>query len=317
MTIPALRRLAKKFRPPRRLVLLPQGKVFLLVSFGVGLAAVNTGNNLLYLVASLSLALVVVSGLLSERVLKNLAVSIEPLSDAFADWPLHLVASVVAPAGILTAAVVTVSFECGGSGTTSVPLQTRSGERVTTAVTMTAPGRGLHRITGVRVSTRFPFSLFDKTALLYGDEPELVVAPAPSGGFLIDDRSTSGGGDVAARGVGGGAWPKGVRDHTPSDPVRDIHWKATARSGKTMAREWEAEGIPPAELRIPPAHGPAEFESALSKICADLLRAERARRPWRLVDAEGTTVAASNDEAGRSRALRFLASVRFAGGTTA
>ena len=43
----------------------------LFASVGLGVAAVNTGNNLLYLLSSMLLALVVVSGILSEAVIRR------------------------------------------------------------------------------------------------------------------------------------------------------------------------------------------------------------------------------------------------------
>ena len=38
-----------RWRPPRRLRITREGKYFLGITFGVGLAAINTANNLLYL----------------------------------------------------------------------------------------------------------------------------------------------------------------------------------------------------------------------------------------------------------------------------
>ena len=42
------------------------GRTFLVVTVGVGLGALNTGNNLLYLVLGMMLSLIVVSGVLSS-----------------------------------------------------------------------------------------------------------------------------------------------------------------------------------------------------------------------------------------------------------
>ena len=50
----------------------PVGVRYLLLSLAVGLAAVNTGNNLLYLLFAMMLSLILVSGVLSERALRRL-----------------------------------------------------------------------------------------------------------------------------------------------------------------------------------------------------------------------------------------------------
>ena len=52
-------------RTPRRLKLTREGKYYLGITLGVGFAAINTGNNLLYLMLGMLLALIVISGVMS------------------------------------------------------------------------------------------------------------------------------------------------------------------------------------------------------------------------------------------------------------
>ena len=61
------------------------GRVFLLMTLGVGVAAVNTGNNLLYLALSLNLSLILLSGVLSEGTLRHITLRVRPASEAFAE----------------------------------------------------------------------------------------------------------------------------------------------------------------------------------------------------------------------------------------
>ena len=49
-----------------------EGTRFLLFTIGIGIAAINTGNNLFYLLLAMMLSLVVISGLLSEQCLRRL-----------------------------------------------------------------------------------------------------------------------------------------------------------------------------------------------------------------------------------------------------
>ncbi len=60
---------------PRKLKFTREGKYFVGVTLGVGFAAVNTGNNLLYLVLGLQLSLIIVSGILSELTLRDLVIT--------------------------------------------------------------------------------------------------------------------------------------------------------------------------------------------------------------------------------------------------
>src|SRR5690349_24747196 len=54
----------------RSLRLTSEGTRFLLFTIGIGVAALNTGNNLFYLLLAMMLSLVVISGLLSEQCLR-------------------------------------------------------------------------------------------------------------------------------------------------------------------------------------------------------------------------------------------------------
>src|SRR5687767_2115278 len=56
----------------RSIRLTSEGIRFLLFTIGIGVAAINTGNNLFYLLLAMMLGLVVISGLLSEHCVRRL-----------------------------------------------------------------------------------------------------------------------------------------------------------------------------------------------------------------------------------------------------
>src|ERR1700743_3004921 len=62
----------QRIAPPRRLRFTREGKFFVGITLGVGFAAINTANNLLYLLLGMLLALIVVSGIMSELSLRDL-----------------------------------------------------------------------------------------------------------------------------------------------------------------------------------------------------------------------------------------------------
>src|SRR5262249_30876909 len=68
-------RLVRFFRPPRKLKFTREGKYYLGITLGVGFAAINTGNNLLYLLLGMLLSLMLVSGVMSELSLRHLTVT--------------------------------------------------------------------------------------------------------------------------------------------------------------------------------------------------------------------------------------------------
>src|SRR5262249_20211817 len=65
--------------PPRTIWPTRDGVWCLLVVMGLGVAAINTGNNLLYMLVSLLLALIIVSGVLSEQSMRGLdLIAVDP-----------------------------------------------------------------------------------------------------------------------------------------------------------------------------------------------------------------------------------------------
>ena len=61
-----------------------EGLVFLALSLFVGFAALNTGNNLLYLAFGMMLSFVVASGVMSMINLARIEVALKPTGDIFA-----------------------------------------------------------------------------------------------------------------------------------------------------------------------------------------------------------------------------------------
>ena len=64
----------RRFRLPRTLHATRAGWCFVVIVFGVGFAALNTGNNLLYLILSFMLSFLVLSGVFSESALRGVRI---------------------------------------------------------------------------------------------------------------------------------------------------------------------------------------------------------------------------------------------------
>src|SRR5690242_7719372 len=81
------RRTKRRARWRRHLRFTREGKVFVFVTFALGFAAVNTGTNLMYLMFGFMLSLIVLSGILSEHVLRKLTIERRLPKRAFAGEP--------------------------------------------------------------------------------------------------------------------------------------------------------------------------------------------------------------------------------------
>ena len=69
------RPLAKRLRPKDWLRVTREGWLFIIICLAIGLAAIRSGNNLLFLILGMMLGLLVVSGILSELSLRGLSFS--------------------------------------------------------------------------------------------------------------------------------------------------------------------------------------------------------------------------------------------------
>ena len=304
-----LYRLTRRLRPPRRLRITREGKAFLLLTLGVGVAAVNTGNNLLYLALSANLALVMLSGFLSEWTLRRISLELSPASDPFAGSEGLLLASCSAAGKWFPGLSLAASVRLQGSDLSFRFPDVPPGGRASRVVRFRPASRGRIGTIPAALSTRFPFSLFEKSLDL--DLPAgwaVYPCPAPSGEWrrVLLESAT----EEDPRNAGRvGAFPRGAREHLPADPVRDIHWKATARAGRWMVKEREGESAPAVDLRVPAPCPGDEFERRISEACGAVLALEERAIPYRLWLGD-RIVSDASDRGRKGRALEALATAR-------
>jgi uncharacterized protein (DUF58 family) len=213
----------------------------LFVVMGLGVAAVNTGNNLLYLLVSLLLALIIVSGLLSEQSMRELELTAIQPEEMYAGCPALFGALAANRKRWLTSYSISIEILSPGASTRAiyVPRVEAGAERVITWE-HTIARRGRHHFAGVRVTTRFPFGLFMKVGRpVLGSE--VVVFPAVRA--LAADRARELGRerDRMTRRRGRGADLYNLRTYRAGDDPRLIHWRSSAKTQALLIREVEAE----------------------------------------------------------------------------
>jgi uncharacterized protein (DUF58 family) len=219
-----------------------EGRVFVLVTLGVGAAAVNTGNNLLYLVLGLMLSLILVSGVLSDLVLLQIEGMRVLPSRAFAGGP-SLVEIVLRNH---KARLPSFSLEVEDRAE-SLPTDRRcyflkveaDGEQRAT-YRRDLPRRGRVSFSALRVSTRYPFGLFDKWRVL-PMPGELLVFPRVDGAARAPALASGGEGAPDRIVRGPGIEPAGLRDYRIGDEARSLHGRRSAALGRLVVRERERE----------------------------------------------------------------------------
>ncbi len=227
----------------RSIRLTPEGTRFLLFTFGIGLAAINTGNNLFYLLLAMMLSFIVISGLLSEHCLRRLEFHRHVPDLIMANEPTALTLSVAnrnrhLPSFSLRLFDVVEGQDVDrGLAIRLLPPQSS----VMLSYPLLATKRGWIQFEGIRAQTLFPFGLFMKKGL-YSTAAQLLVSPPikPLTIRFVDELVSEGQGESLSR-RGHGSQLYNLRPYQPGDDSRSIHWMTTARTSHLIVRETEAE----------------------------------------------------------------------------
>src|SRR6476620_5828658 len=156
-----------------------EGQYFIFITFGGSSAAINTGNNLLYLLLGMLLSLIIVSGVLSELSLRHLTVTRRLPPRAQVGRP-HLVEIEVYnhKQRVPSYAIEVEDLRAGQPADKRcffLKISPRSAQVAAYRRTPTRRGRDVH--VGFRIATRFPFGLFEKSREVPA-EGELIIYPA-------------------------------------------------------------------------------------------------------------------------------------------
>ena len=216
------------------------GLFYIVFTIGVGAAAINTGNNLLYLILGLFLGFIVISGILSDSCLWGISLDWKPMEDLFADKQASFEIEVSKnwfPAIIVW---LEATFRHGETYRQLIPWLPRySTQRLYLPITPLS--RGSITLTQTRITSAFPFGLFHK---FHTDrsEQQWLVYPALRPLEETTLRALGDGLSPKPSGKKGeGSIPFDIREYREGDSLRRIHWKSTARRNQWMIAEMESE----------------------------------------------------------------------------
>jgi uncharacterized protein (DUF58 family) len=258
----SLSRLLEALRPRRTIRPTRDGWWCLAAATGLGIAAMNTGNNLLYLLASLLLGMIIVSGILSEQSMRRLRLRAVVPEEVYAGQPVMLGVRVGNRKRWLPSYSIALEV---AQRRLYVPRLAAGEDRLVTWEA-TLPTRGRWRLPGVRVTTRFPFGLFVKAGrTARGDE--IVVFPAVRPLDPARRRRLAGGGTRTLHRRGRGHDLYNLREYRTGDDRRLIHWRSSAKVDALMVRELEMDAAIDARIVLvgDGARDSARLEAGLSE----------------------------------------------------
>ena len=260
------------------------GVLFTLAVIGVGVAAVVSANNLLFLILATMISTILVSGLISRLCLAGLELDLI--------IPEHVTAGRAVPAKLYVRnqkfwmpsfSIQLVGLEGKHPLTSSIYFPViPGGATLEERVEVRFPRRGAYKENSFAFSTRFPFGFLEKTARLTLRR-EAIVYPSiePREGF--EDLLAGIRGEIETHYQGLGKDFYRIRPYEVSESARHVDWKASAHTGELQVREFarEAEQTVEVYLDRDVAHKLDEwFEHAID-CCAFLC--------WRLAQ-QGTSI---------------------------
>jgi uncharacterized protein (DUF58 family) len=280
-----------------------EGVIFILSVFVLSLAAVNTGNNLLFVILAVLFSSIVVSGIISRNSLRHLSLSLQLPENVFVCEQVSIKVTLRnlkkffpsfsirvedpdlrrkrASQSLRSRLWKRLSFGRGnhrGSAPSDRAMFRRAayfpilrpGEICSELMMQSFPNRGLYSLQGFWISTRFPFGLFRRGEFI-GAKGEILVYPLTQEISSFFHLLPFLPGHLEAPNVGPGENLFSIRKYQQSESARIIDWKATAKTGDLMAREFAREEESKLCLILdteiphkPPEESEESFEKAVS-----------------------------------------------------
>lgn len=302
------------FGPRRRLRFTRGGWLFTGGTLALGLAAVGTGNNLLFLLLGAMLGFIVLSGWLSEQMLRGCSVRRLGPARGVAGQPIVLAYRV--HNGKRRVPTLVLELAEAGAPERAFLSAVLPGRHATARIVRPAGERGVYPLTVVRLITSFPFGLFEKERQVSLDDRLIIHPRTNRPGKQIGSEPSAAASrpdPVSVAGVGERGEYRGLREYRPGDDPRDVHWRSSARVGRPLIREYDRARTRPVRLRLDTGRPPGTTaELALEETAGEAARLVRQGRPVAL-DLGERSIPPGRGPAHLNRLLDALASVRFRG----
>lgn len=251
------------------------GVLFTFAILVVGLGAIVSGNNLLFLIVATMLATLLVSGLVSRLCLAGLELDFQV--------PEHVPARRAVPGKLYVRnhkwlmpsfSIRIEAIRDPGSPTLHsgvyFPL-VAAGATVDETVEARFPKRGAYRHNSFAFSTSFPFGFLEKTARVTLSK-EMIVYPSIDAQPGMEDLLAGIAGEIETHYRGLGRDFYRIRPYEMFESARHVDWKASAHVGSLQVREFAREQEQTVEIfldREVPLELDAWFERAID-CCAFL-----------------------------------------------
>lgn len=276
------------------------GTGYLIFTLVIGFAAINTGNNSLYIGLAFMLGGLIVSGVASKGGLSRIEVEFVSIDEAWAGRSAHGILSATNSSRIWNVRdVLLISDEL--EEPLLFPLIQR-GATIQREARFLFRRRGRLQFKTASLYTRYPFGIFLKKrkvsfvgqAIVYPGllEPPLELRTAD---ILAGEKGRT-------ERLGPGSEIHAFREYIRGDSLKQVHWKKSASVGRWIIKQTETESAQTIEVAVdtvlPPGATEDEFERMISE-AATYLHHAISNRLEVVLHTPGGTIRGGGDAARR------------------
>ncbi len=304
----------------RKLNFTREGKIYVFLCLAIGIAAINTGSNLLFLLLSVMLSVIISSGVISESGLRYL--NVKRLGDikVFCDKPFLYRFEVENNKKIFPSFCINLKEDTLGEASQFI-LRLAPRSKTMPFVKAVLKRRGVQKLDKITLESTYPFGLFKKTKIIYakGTVTVLPVIKKIPAGFLrtsVKERDKE---------LPASFWRMGkehffgLKEYRDGDNPRLIYWKSMAKYRIPMVKEYEESAGDCVDvildLSFEEDNGDKDneklFESAIC-LCASLIDNLAGNNPslgFKIIRGNGIFYEQSKNGSTKEKALEKLATL--------
>jgi uncharacterized protein (DUF58 family) len=242
------------------------GTIYLTASIILAIAAINTGNNALYIGVALMLGSLLLSGMASKGGLKHLHAEVGAFGEIWAGRPAHGTLRVRNASRLWNVRDVVLTSDALAEPVL-IPLVRRR-QTVTVEASFLFRRRGLAHVNAIDSYTRYPFGFFLKKRRLRLRSEVIVYPRLLAGGVSTERFRATLGEQTSANRPGISSELHSFREYSRGDSLRHVHWKKSASLGRWIIKQTEAEAAKSVHVVVDPYLAKREDEEAFEELVA-------------------------------------------------
>lgn len=248
-----------------------EGITFLGLSIFVGVAALNTGNNLLYLIFGMMLSFIAISGFMSMINLFRIDVRFVTPQNIFALTPISFNLFITNKKALLPSYSLSVEVDREKGFIAYLPAKVTKKANIRYFF----KHRGWNEIPDIYISTSFPFGFFRKRVLTKTVNEDVLVYPKIDKIDIEEPTFDQRSDEKQSVKTGLGSDIRSIRTYRHGDNPKLIHWKSSAKIGELMIRELHDDESKSAVIEFNPSDDKTKLEIQISRAASLLLELVR------------------------------------------